>query len=145
MPLLKGRSFPRVKSLGPTKPNETIYTIPHTKEQFRSKEYPSVANDAKIQNGGAHGFDILIFANLWNSLGSYCWYIFLVWLMSFWCLWYLGGVFWVGSYTSFLLTPGPCGLLFIETDCLHFYYGHVIWLMPFSQGLTLLVPTWSPL
>ena len=40
MPLFKGRFVTQVKPLGNVDPNETIYTIPHTREQFRSKEYP---------------------------------------------------------------------------------------------------------
>ncbi|KAK2190073.1 hypothetical protein NP493_90g03009 [Ridgeia piscesae] len=38
MPLLKGRFVIPVKPLTDVKPDETIYTIPHTNEQFRSRE-----------------------------------------------------------------------------------------------------------
>ena len=43
MPLLKGRFVVSVKPLTDVKPDETIYTIPHTNEQFRSLEYLFVA------------------------------------------------------------------------------------------------------
>jgi len=39
MPLLKGRFVIPVKPLTDVKPDETIHTIPHTNEQFRSREY----------------------------------------------------------------------------------------------------------
>ncbi|XP_061178155.1 tyrosine-protein kinase BAZ1B-like isoform X1 [Saccostrea echinata] len=38
MPLFGKKIFSTVKPLTDKEPNETIYTIPHTKEQFRSKE-----------------------------------------------------------------------------------------------------------
>ncbi|ELT91900.1 hypothetical protein CAPTEDRAFT_216422 [Capitella teleta] len=50
MPLLKGRSVAKLKPLGPLKPNEAVFTIPHTGEEFKSKEYPLLI--ASIQNGG---------------------------------------------------------------------------------------------
>ena len=40
MPLLKGRVIAPVKPLEDIAPDEKIFTIAHTKEQFRSREYP---------------------------------------------------------------------------------------------------------
>ena len=39
MPLLGNRPFHQAKPLHDLKPGEKVYTIEHTKEQFRSKEY----------------------------------------------------------------------------------------------------------
>lgn len=40
MPLFGKKIFSTVKPLTDVEASETIYTIPHTKEQFKSKEYP---------------------------------------------------------------------------------------------------------
>jgi len=40
MPLLKGRFVTPTKSVADSTKGESIYTIPYTNEQFRSKEYP---------------------------------------------------------------------------------------------------------
>ena len=51
MPLLAKKIFSCSKPPTDIKQDESIYVIPHTREQFRSKEYPFCA---KIQYGGAH-------------------------------------------------------------------------------------------
>ena len=56
MPLLAKRIFNCVKPLNDIKGDEKVYSITHTKEQFRSREYPFYSG--KIQDGGAHGFII---------------------------------------------------------------------------------------
>lgn len=40
MPLFGKKIFSTVKPLTDVEASETIYTIPHTKEQFKSEEYP---------------------------------------------------------------------------------------------------------
>lgn len=42
MPMLGKKTFHLVKSLNDVQPGEKIYTVLHTQEQFRSKEYPFV-------------------------------------------------------------------------------------------------------
>ena len=55
MPLLAKKIFNCVKPITDLKADENVFTIQHTKEQFRSKEYPcSVGFVVKIQDGGAH-------------------------------------------------------------------------------------------
>ena len=69
MPLLKGRFVVSVKPLADVKPDETIYTIPHTNEQFRSLEYLFVAvccRHLRNKDGGAHKI-LLFFAKLYIS------------------------------------------------------------------------------
>ncbi len=51
MPLLKGRFMLPNKPLKNVGPNERIYTISHTQEQFRSKEYPFWSCHITIQYG----------------------------------------------------------------------------------------------
>lgn len=40
MPLLGKKPFVCSKPLSDIKPDETIFIVPHTKEQFKSKQYP---------------------------------------------------------------------------------------------------------
>lgn len=40
MPLLGKKAISQIRPLTDIKPDETIYTIAHTQEQFRSREYP---------------------------------------------------------------------------------------------------------
>ena len=40
MPLLGKKPFALAKTLININSDDIVYTIPHTKEQFRSKEYP---------------------------------------------------------------------------------------------------------
>jgi len=42
MPMLGKKQFSLAKALTNTGPGEEVFTIQHTKEQFRSKEYPFV-------------------------------------------------------------------------------------------------------
>lgn len=59
MPLLSKRIFNCVKALVDVKPDEKIYTIPHTKEQLRLQEYPfKIRPLSKIQDGCAHEITI---------------------------------------------------------------------------------------
>lgn len=62
MPLFGKKIFSTVKPLTDVEASETIYTIPHTKEQFKSKEYPlKTITCEKIQHGRAHGIHSVIF------------------------------------------------------------------------------------
>ena len=56
MPLLGKKKYHPAKPLDKVESEETIYTIPHTEEQFRSKSYPLTASCVKNQDGGAHEF-----------------------------------------------------------------------------------------
>ncbi|XP_041365624.1 tyrosine-protein kinase BAZ1B-like [Gigantopelta aegis] len=70
MPLLGRKIYSCLKPLNDVKPDETVYTIPHTKEQFRSKaEYEkqlSVYND-KVWTCQCTGHINLTHEEAWNS------------------------------------------------------------------------------
>jgi len=53
MPLLGKKIFVCVNPLKDITTNETVYTIPHTKEQFRSKKYPFKTITCVNQDGGS--------------------------------------------------------------------------------------------
>ena len=54
MPLFGKKVFVCTKPLTNKDSNETVYTISHTKEQFRSKEYPLKISPVNFQHGRAH-------------------------------------------------------------------------------------------